>query len=182
LTRRTSDRFWVVTGGPGSGKTALIEALAAAGFARVPEAGRAVIREQVAQGGEALPWTDPAAFAAAMLERDLGNYAAAAATDGPVFFDRGLPDIAGYRALSGLPACAATEAACRLHRYNRRVFIAPPWPAIYANDAERRQTPGEAELTYRAMAAIYPAFGYQLVELPRASVAERVAFVRRCLE
>ena len=182
MTRPASDRFWVVTGGPGSGKTSLIDALAAAGFARAPEAGRAIIHEQVASGGRALPWVDPAAFAAAMLERDLSSYAAAGPTDGPVFFDRGLPDIAGYRLLSGLPPCAATDAACRRHRYNRRVFIAPPWPAIYATDAERRQTPAEAERTYRAMAAIYPTFGYQLVELPRVGIAERAAFVLAQLE
>lgn len=116
-----------------------------------------------------------------MLERDLASHAAPCSASGPVFFDRGLPDIAGYRALSSLPACAMTDAACRAYRYNRHVFIAPPWPAIYTNDAERRQTLAEAERTYRAMTAIYPAFGYELVELPRASVAERVAFVLRHL-
>ena len=112
-----------------------------------------------------------------MLERDLKAIATAQTLPGPVFFDRGLPDIAGYRALSGLPPCPAVDAACRTHRYHSKVFIAPPWPEIYATDAERRQTPEEAERTYRAMKAIYPSFGYELIELPRTSVAERVAFI-----
>ena len=172
-----AERFRVVTGGPGSGKTALIEALAAAGFAAMPEAGRAVIQEQAATGGTALPWADRDAFAAAMLERDLATYAAAHSLPEPIFFDRALPDIAGYRALSELPPCPAVDAACRAYRYHRQVFIAPPWPEIYATDAERRQTLAEAERTHQAMAAIYPAFGYDLVELPRMPVADRVAFV-----
>lgn len=176
MTRGTN-RLFVVTGGPGSGKTALIEALASAGESCVAESGRAIIQAQTASGGTALPWVDPAAYADAMLERDVTAYAAARATRSRVFFDRGLPDIMGYRQLAGLPFCHATDGACCIHRYNGRVFVAPPWPEIYANDAERRQTWQEAERTYRMMAEVYPAYGYELVELPRASVTERVAFV-----
>ncbi|WP_292071911.1 AAA family ATPase [Brevundimonas sp. UBA7534] len=45
----------VVTGGPGSGKTCLIGALAARGHAVAPEAGRADIRRQQAVDGQGLP-------------------------------------------------------------------------------------------------------------------------------
>lgn len=124
-----------------------------------------------------MPWNDKAAYAEAMLERDVAAYRAARSVRGPVFFDRGLPDVMGYRELAGLPFCPATDGACRLHRYHRRVFIAPPWPEIYSTDAERRQTPAEAERTHDVMVAVYGAYGYDLVELPRASVIERVAFV-----
>jgi len=43
--------FFVITGGPGSGKTTLIDALEEAGFARTVEAGRGVIQDQVAIDG-----------------------------------------------------------------------------------------------------------------------------------
>src|SRR3546814_16471825 len=42
--------FHVITGGPGSGKSTLIEALAVEGFDHMPKAGRAIIRDQVAIG------------------------------------------------------------------------------------------------------------------------------------
>ena len=42
------DRFFVVTGGPGSGKSTLLAALAEQGLPHMPEAGRAVIRDEVA--------------------------------------------------------------------------------------------------------------------------------------
>jgi predicted ATPase len=48
----TEDRFFVITGGPGSGKTTLIEALASRGLARSTEAGRAIIRDQASVGGQ----------------------------------------------------------------------------------------------------------------------------------
>lgn len=167
----------IVTGGPGSGKTSLIEALAAAGHATSPEAGRAVIRRQQAIDGQALPWRDRALFAELMLDRELEAHARAENATGPVFFDRGVPDVVGYLALCGLPVPPHVERAAREVRYDRRVFIAPVWPEIFAQDAERRQDLDEAQRTFDAMAAVYPRFGYEVVELPRVPVAERLAFV-----
>lgn len=175
------ERLFVITGGPGSGKTTLIEALEAAGFARTIEAGRAVIQEQLAHGGDALPWKNQASFAEKMLERDIRSYESATQT-GPVFFDRGIPDVIGYLRLSGLPVPAHMTKAAEDFRYHRRVFIAPPWPEIYAQDAERKQDFDEAQRTYDAMVETYTEFGYELVELPRVSVEERVKFVTRFID
>ena len=172
-----TDRLIVITGGPGAGKTSLIEALAASGQAVRPEAGRAIIRDQQMIGGRGLPSVDPALFAELMLAADLRGHAEARAGRGNVFFDRGLPDIAGYLALCGLPIPDHVARAAQQLRYRRTVFIAPPWREIFTQDTERKQDFAEAERTYAAMAATYPRYGYALVELPRVSVAERVSFV-----
>jgi predicted ATPase len=169
--------FFVVTGGPGSGKTTLIDALEQAGFARTVEAGRGVIEDQVAIGGHALPWRDPAAFAELMLGWDMRSYRMATQQARPVFFDRGVPDVIGYLRLMRLPVPAHIEKAGEVFRYCRRVFIAPPWREIFTQDTERRQDFTEAEWTYETLAATYARLGYELVELPRAGVAERVKFV-----
>ena len=155
--------FVVVTGGPGAGKSTLVAALAAAGVATQPEAGRAVIRQQSAAGGTALPWLDPAAFAARMLDHDRRSYREAWRRGAPCVFDRGIPDSAGYLDLVGLPVPA--------------VLVAPHWPGIYRRDAERRQTPEEARRTEERVCQAYRACGYEPVPLPRATVAERVGFV-----
>lgn len=173
----TALRRIVLTGGPGSGKTSLIEALAAAGHATSPEAGRAIIRRQQAIDGQALPWRDRALFAELMLDRELETHARSEDADGPVFFDRGVPDVAGYLTLCGLPVPAHVERAAREIRYDRQVFIAPIWPEIFGQDAERRQDLDEARRTFDAMAEVYPRLGYDLVELPKAPVAERLTFV-----
>lgn len=177
----TPPRRIVVTGGPGSGKTRLIEALAAAGHATSPEMGRAIIRRQQAIDGQALPWRDRALFAELMLDCELAAHARAKEAIGPVFFDRGVPDVVGYLTLCGLPLPPHAERAARDIRYDRRVFIAPVWPEIFAQDAERRQDLEEAQRTFDAMAETYPRFGYDLIELPKAPVAERVAFVLETL-
>ena len=171
------DRLIVITGGPGSGKTTLIDALEAAGFARTHEAGRGIIRDQLAIGGAALPWRDPPAFAEQMLAWDMRSYRMAQARGGTVFCDRGIPDTIGYLRLTRLSVAAHMTRAAELFRYSARVFIAPPWQDIFAQDAERRQDFAEAERTYRVMAETYTGLGYELVVLPRVSVAERVRFV-----
>lgn len=167
----------IVTGGPGSGKTTLIEALAATGHPVQPEAGRAVIRRQQNIDGQALPWRDRALFAELMLDRDLEAHGMSAVAPGIVFHDRGLPDLIGYLELCGLPSPGHFLTAARELRYARRVFIAPVWPEIFGQDAERRQDLDEARRTHEAMRAVYPRFGYELVELPKASVEVRAAFI-----
>jgi predicted ATPase len=169
--------FFVITGGPGSGKTSLIDALEAGGYARSVEAGRAVIKEQVAIGGNALPWGDRALFAELMLSWELRSYRMAEEEAGPVVFDRGVPDVLGYLRLCGLSVPAHMLKAAETFRYRREVFIAPPWREIFAEDSERKQSFAEAERTHAALSDAYNALGYELIELPRASIAERKAFV-----
>lgn len=172
-----SDHLIVITGGPGAGKSSLIAALGAAGHATMAEAGRAIIQDQVAIGGSALPWSDRPAFAEQMLGWEMRSHRAARAMPGPVFLDRGIPDVIGYLELGDLPVPDHVRRAAELFRYNRRVFLAPHWPAIYAQDAERRQSAVEAEATCRAMERVYGGLGYEVVRLPLAPLADRVAFV-----
>ena len=164
----------VVTGGPGSGKSTLLAALAADGFACSDEAGRGVIRDQVAVGGAGLPWRDRALFAELMLCWELRSYRMA---EGVTFFDRGVPDVVGYLRVEGLEVPGHIADAARNFRYGTTVFLAPPWPEIYRTDAERKQSPELAERTCTTMAEVYAALGYTVVELPRTTVDSRKSFV-----
>ncbi|MCW1428127.1 AAA family ATPase [Novosphingobium sp. JCM 18896] len=172
-----TDHLFVITGGPGSGKTTLVAAVATAGLATMAEAGRAIIRDQVAIGGSALPWADRSAFAELMLSWDLRSHREACLLPGPVICDRGLPDVIGYLTLCGLPVPAHLHRAAEMFRYNRKVFVAPHWPEIYARDEERRQDEAEAAATCEAMIAVYQALGYETIMLPLAGVPQRREFV-----
>jgi predicted ATPase len=181
------DRLFVITGGPGSGKSSLVDALAGHGISTMPEVGRAIIQDQMAIGGEALPWSDRRAFAELMLGWEIRSYRAALKITAlkstgleikaPVIFDRGVPDVLGYLRLCNLTVPAHVEKAARVFRYHRRVFIAPPWPDIFTMDAERKQSFEEDKATYEMMIETYSALGYDLIPLPLVPVQERLQFV-----
>lgn len=169
--------FTIITGGPGMGKTAIVHHLSELGYHCVPESGRAIIQQQMAGAGDALPWSNPAAFAKLMFNSSLEDYFRLITESAPVFFDRGSPDVIGYLELSGLPVPYEMIEAARNNRYHQSVFITPPWQEIYETDTERKQDFEEAIRTYEMMQTVYSRHGYDLVEIPRLPVADRVSFI-----
>jgi predicted ATPase len=166
--------FFVFTGGPGVGKTTLIRHLQGIGERVVEETHRAVIREQVESGGTAVPWIDPAAYADLTARRDVAIFNSMAAETRRVFFDRGIPDSYGGEGVTPTPEIIE---AVRTRRYNRCVFVFPPWREIYETDAERRQDWHEAETTFDRILSVLLQLDYEPLIVPKASVVERTDFV-----
>lgn len=169
--------FFLLTGGPGVGKTTLIAHLRAQGHRCIEESHRRVIRGQVTTGGPAVPWRNQRAYLERVAREDIGIFDSLAEETGRIFFDRGILD----SATDLEPPAWLTEAG-RTRRYNRHVFVFPPWREIYRQDAERRQTFAECELVHRRILEGLDAFGYTAVIVPPASVEERAAFVLRIAE
>ena len=176
-TTDDENRFFVLTGGPASGKSALVDALERAGYARSVEAGRGIIQDQMLIRGRALPWDDRTLFAELMLSWEMRSYHTAQHSTGPVFFDRGVPDVIGYLRLTGHPIPSHMRKAAETFRYNAHVFVALPWRDIFHQDRERKQDFDEAVRTYDALVVTYTEYGYNLIELPRVPVEERLLFV-----
>lgn len=166
--------FFVFTGGPGVGKTTLLHHLRDRGETVVDESARAVIREQLTSGGQAVPWLDNQAFADQTSARDIAIFDSLAGEAGRVFFDRGICD--SYRANGAEPSPGLIE-AIGARRYSPTVFVFPPWREIYETDNERKQDWPEAEATFGKILGMLPAFGYTPVVVPKADLATRAAFV-----
>lgn len=170
-------RRFVLTGGPGAGKSTLVAALAARGAHTFAEAGRSILRLQDAIAGPAHAARNPRDYAEAMLMWDMRSFAEAERLDGPAFFDRGVPDTIGYLRLVGRPVPPHVERAALAFRYADPVFVAPPWSDIYTTDSERRQAWGVAVATHDTVRGVYAELGYRLVDLPPVPVEQRADFV-----
>jgi predicted ATPase len=170
----------VITGGPGAGKTTLVRALQARGYTIVSDSPRAIIQDRIRRGLSPRP--DAYEFAHETLRMDIENFVHHAATPGYVFFDRSVLD-----ALCGLDRVAPlNESRLRLwlstYRYCSKVFVLPPWQGIYVNDDERDHTFEHAESVYRILQDWYRRLDrYQVIEVPKVSVAERCTYVLQTL-
>ena len=77
-----------------------------------------------------------------------------------------------------LRATARVSAADEIARYRYdRLFLVPPWPDIYENDADRRHSLDKALSDYDRVAAAWRDAGYDAIILPRDTVAARADFV-----
>jgi predicted ATPase len=169
--------FHVITGASGAGKSTLVAALAARGYSVVPEVALALVQEQERTGGTLFPWTDLRAFMDEVLARNIRAYEAARSLPPPVFFDRGIPECVGHMRLLGLEVAPGQALAASRYRYASTVFVAEPWPEVYARDRWRRASFERAARSYDATVAAYLEAEYTACVLPRVAVEERVAFV-----
>ena len=174
------DRFIVISGCSGGGKSTLLEELKRRGHRVVEEPGRRIVKDELGLGRSSLPWVDGIAFARKAMEMSLADRASAESLSGRVFFDRGLIDAAA--ALQHLSGENVLDALRHEHLYNKRVFLTPPWPEIYVADRERRHDLSSAMAEYDRLLAAYPSLGYEAFILPKGSVERRADFVLSALE
>ena len=166
---------YILTGAPGTGKTTVLAHLPR-WLQVVEEPARGIIAEHVAATGE--PGLDhrPELFVRRLIERSVDNYHSVPDAQVAVF-DRGLPDCVAYAAILDVDPSAAFKAAAGL-KYQNQVFIAYPWEEIYEPDDMRRATFSQVEEFLEHLVRAYGGLGYELVELPKVSAAERAAFLR----
>ncbi len=91
----------IITGGPGAGKTTLINALGDSGCLTFAESSRQLIEEQSQIENGILPWLDLRGFAHLCLTV-MSNQKEQARQHPIAFLDRAIPDICGYLAQANL--------------------------------------------------------------------------------
>jgi hypothetical protein len=135
LPRRWNmDRFVVISGCSGGGKSTLLAELARRGQAVVEEPGRRIVREERAGDGAALPWVDPAAFARRAVAMALADREAA--ERGRLAVLRPRPGRRGRRA-------RARDGRSRAGAARPRPSLSPagvPGPALAGNPCQRPRT------------------------------------------
>jgi len=167
----------VLTGGPGTGKTTLLETLASQGHPVFEEYSRQVIREELAKQSDVLPWANLPAFSERVLAGRVEQWRAGVEKNTFLYYDRSIIDSLAYLVKDDLPIPAAWDLLAEQYRYASPVFITPPWPEIYQQDAERKESLATMQAIHDALVTTYRRYHYTVIEVPRGPVEERVRFV-----
>lgn len=167
----------VITGGPGSGKTSIINELVARNYHCLPEISRDVILEARKKGIEQLFLTHPLLFSEKLLQGRIEQFMQTLHLDESlVFLDRGIHDVVAYMDFIGDEYPEPFTAACKDHTYDL-VFILPPWKDIYISDNERYENYEQALSIHKHLKETYERYGYELMEVPTGTVEERTDFI-----
>ena len=184
ISFKQNPNFYIITGGPGVGKTTLLTKLQKRGYPIVPEVARQLITEQQQANGEALPWKDKELYKQLMFERSVESYVQAEKNRNnrnPLFFDRSFLDTLCYAQLIGSAISEEMRTYAEHWRYHTDVFILPPWQEIYQTDQQRKQNWDEVLLTHTKMKETYNHYGYQIIEVPKTHAKTRADFVLKCI-
>jgi predicted ATPase len=171
-----ASKLFILTGAPGSGKTAILSRLGNE-FRCVDEPAREILAEQRATGGSGTWDQDASLFVHLLLQRSIEKYAMARTSGDTVIFDRGMPDCIVYAVRAGADPTPSLEAV-DVYRYQPHVLFLEPWSDIYETDEERIMSFEDTVSFSQALRDVYERSGYTLVDVPRDSIADRAAFVR----
>ncbi|WP_340074860.1 ATP-binding protein [Leptobacterium sp. I13] len=167
----------VITGGPSTGKTTVIEALQKKGYICMPEISRQITLDARQQGVDQLFLSDPLLFSQKIIEgRTEQFFKAGTFRQEIVFLDRGLPDALAYMEYANNTYPDAFIKICANHIYDA-VFLLPPWKAIYTSDNERYENFEQAVIIHDHLEDTYKRFGYKLIYVPTGTIDLRIQFI-----
>lgn len=167
----------VITGGPGTGKTTLINALIDKGYTCYEEISRSVTLKAREEGIEQLFLTEPLKFSEMLLAGRKQQFEDAKASKKDlIFLDRGQPDVLAYMDYIGDEYPQEFIEQCTQNTYDK-VFILAPWQEIFTSDSERYENFDQALKIHQHLLETYTRFGYKLIDVPFGTIEDRVAFI-----
>lgn len=167
----------VITGGPGTGKSSIIEELKKRGHICFEEISRQVTLEARENGIEQLFLSQPLLFSKLLLEGRAKQFTEADTYENTtIFLDRGLPDVLAYMDFYDSDYPESFVKVCQNSTYDT-VFIVTPWKDIFQSDNVRYETFEQSEQIHEQLLNTYKKFGYHLVPIPFDTVKKRADFI-----
>jgi len=165
----------LLTGGPGFGKSSIIEELERKGNVVHHEIAREIIQHQPQINGDAVPWINIDAFSEKVKQGRIKQFEKG--LNSISFYDRGIPDIIGFLMKDKREITPDLVELSQRYKYDSKIFITPPWEAIFQRDNERKEDFVAAIKVHKCLESIYTNLGYDLIAVPMGSIAWRAEFV-----
>tara|TARA_B110000114_G_scaffold131495_1_gene137688 strand:+ start:57 stop:605 length:549 start_codon:yes stop_codon:yes gene_type:complete len=167
----------LITGGPGTGKTALINKLISKGYTCFEEKSREITLSYKKKGIDQLFLSKPLLFSELLLDSRINQYLESKKTKvDHVFFDRGIPDVLAYLGFKKIKYDEKFLNACKDYEYDI-VFILRPWEEIFINDKERYENFQELVEIDKCIYKTYTKLNYKVIEIPKTSINNRMDFI-----
>lgn len=164
----------VITGGPSSGKTSLINHLSELGYKTSPEIARFYINQLLAHNQKTLQEVKQDIL---WLQRKILNIMLRRERELPkndlIFFDRGTPDSIGYFRFHHLNEIHVIK-ACQHLRY-KKIFFCHPLPVV--PDLIRDEDDVTAKKISDHIYKAYVDLNYPIIELPAVSIEKRLEII-----
>ncbi|MEW7279698.1 ATP-binding protein [Aquimarina sp. 2201CG1-2-11] len=171
----------VITGGPGTGKTSIINKLEASDFfcfhEIIRDMTKEILKNNVIDSNPIISVSDPYQFNSMILNGRIDQFKKGLSQeDTLIFYDRGIPDVLAYMRYFDQPIDKLFTDACKENKYDQ-VFLLPPWKEIYVEDIGRYESFEQAQEIHNHLVMMYEKFGYKCHEVPFGSIENRFNFI-----
>ena len=162
----------LITGGPGAGKTSIIDELEKRNFNCEHEIVRSLTIEGKKKGNDQAFLSDPLKFTKKLLDLRIIQFNKIQKNE-ITFYDRGVHDTLAYLKYIKVNIGNNLINKCMKIKYNM-VFVLPPWEKIYQRDDCRYESFEESIKIFNQIIEIYEDFEMNTIVLEEGTVEERV--------
>ena len=174
LSNKIETNWYVITGGPSSGKTTTVNLLKARGYKTTIEHARHYIDTQKIIGKTVEETRqNQLVFQLGVLNMQIAQERALS-PDENVFLDRAIPDALAYYRFLKLPEDEKLQKAIRQASY-KKVFILDPLPLV--QDYARTEDEAAQKDIHRLITEVYESLSYPVIHVPVLPPEERADFI-----
>lgn len=174
------NKWYVITGGPSTGKTTLIDELNKRGYRTIPEAARMLIDIDINRGmttqntrSDEEKFQRGVAYAKQIIEQF-------SRPSDTIFFDRGMHDTLAYMMYYGYKIDLWLLELLKNSKYSK-VFLLDPI-GVFREDYARTEDEAFVKSLHNLLARAYSSYGMTPVRVAPGTVQERLEYILRFTE
>ncbi len=175
---RLKTNWYIITGGPCSGKTKIIEYLSFLGYSVIPEIARILIDVETSKGKsvEEVRYNE-LEFQKKVLDMKI-KVENRIPCEQITFFDRGIPDTIAYDQMYGVNTDGAICFSQK--REYKGVFLLKQ--VLFQTDYARTEDQKFADGISKSLHKVYSDLGYNVVDVPIMPIDERVQYILKIIQ